>query len=164
MFRFAPLLVAASVAAGVLASSQLEPAFAKEPGPFAQLAGSWSGGGQVRFEGGRSERISCRAYYTPRDAGSAVNLALRCASKDNKIEMRASLSSANGRVTGDWEERTYNASGSITGRASGGSLTLAIGGVISGSMQVSTSGSRQQVSISTSGAALQGVSISLSKG
>lgn len=156
---------AVAVALAAAAVSVTPTVSAKDVGPFAAFAGSWSGSGQVRFQGGRSERIACRAYYTPRDGGSSMSLALRCASKDNKIDLRSSLAVQSGRVTGSWEERTFNASGSLSGRASGGSMTLAIsGGGLSGSMQVSTSGSSQSVSISTSGAGLAGVSISLSKG
>jgi hypothetical protein len=160
IWRVMGLAAAGGIVAGVFGA---DAALAKEPGPFASLSGSWSGGGQMRFENGSSERISCRAYYTPRDGGSALSLAIRCASKDNKIELRANLQSNGGRVSGDWEERTFNAGGSATGRASGGSLTLAIAGSVAGSMQVSTSGNRQNVSISTSGVALRGVSMSLSK-
>jgi hypothetical protein len=153
------------IAAGLVAlATASDPVAARDAGTFSSFAGTWSGSGQMRFEGGRTERISCRAYYTPRDGGSAVSMALRCASKDNRIEMRASLSSSGGRVSGDWEERTFNAGGNATGRASGGSMTLAISGSLSGTLQVSTSGGRQSVSITTSGVSLQGVSINLSKG
>ena len=55
------------------------------------LSGTWAGGGQVRLDDGRTERVSCRAYYTPRDGGSGLGLALRCASPSYKIELRSSL-------------------------------------------------------------------------
>jgi len=162
MLRLVHSAAAVALAAAAITTTPI--ALAKDQGPFAAFAGTWSGSGQIRFDGGRSERIACKAYYTPRDGGAAMSLALRCASKDNKIELRSSLASQAGRVTGSWEERTFNASGGLTGRATGASMTLAIsGGGLSGSMQVSTSGSSQTVSISTSGAGLAGVSISLSK-
>jgi hypothetical protein len=154
--------MAAALVFGAFACTMQGPAIAKDDGVFAPLGGSWAGSGQVRFEGGKSERITCRAYYTPREGGAGLSVALRCASASNKIELRSTMSSTAGRVTGSWEERTYNASGTLTGRASRGNLTLAFsGGGLSGSMQVSTSGSSQQVSISTSGGGLTGVSISL---
>ncbi len=133
--------------------------------PFAGLNGAWSGGGQVRLEGGKTERISCKAYYTPRDAGSGVGISLRCASASFSINLRSTVASSNGRVTGDWEETNFGASGNVTGRATPGHLAVAInGGGLNGSMSVSFGGSKQQVSINTNGAAaLRGVSISLSK-
>jgi len=102
-------------------------------GPFPRLAGSWSGYGQVVLDQGKSEQISCRAYYTPKSAGADLALAIRCASSSYKIEMRATLSQQNGQVTGQWEERTFNAAGSVSGRATDSSLNLAISGAVSGS-------------------------------
>ena len=137
----------------------------KSDAPFAALTGTWTGGGQVRLEGGKTERISCKAYYTPRDGGNGVGIALRCASSSYSINLRSVLASSSGRVTGTWEEQTFNAAGTVTGKASAGALSVAItGGGFSGSMSVSYGGPTQQVSINTSGTALKGVSISLSKG
>ena len=132
--------------------------------PFVGLTGAWSGAGQVRLEGGKTERISCKAYYTPRDGGAGVGISLRCASTSFSIHLRSTVASSGGRVTGDWEESTFGASGNVTGRATPGNLAVAIsGGGLNGSMSVSFGGSTQQVSINTSGTALKGVSISLSK-
>ena len=132
--------------------------------PFVGLNGAWSGAGQVRLEGGKTERITCKAYYTPRDGGSGVGISLRCASASFSINLRSTVASSGGRVTGDWEETTFGASGNVAGRASPGNLAVSIsGGGLNGSMSVSFGGSTQQVSINTSGTALKGVSISLSK-
>jgi hypothetical protein len=137
----------------------------KAAAPFAELNGAWTGAGQIRLEGGKTERVTCKAYYTPKDAGVGLGIALRCASTSYSIDLRSNLESNNGRVTGDWEERTFNAAGSVTGRATNGNVSVAIsGGGLSGSMSVSFGGTSQQVSITTSGTALKGVSISLSKG
>lgn len=133
--------------------------------PFAELNGAWNGAGQIRLEGGKTERVTCKAYYTPKDEGAAIGIALRCASTSYSIDLRSNLESVNGRVTGNWEERTFNAAGNVTGRASNGNVSVAIsGGGLSGSMSVSFGGTSQQVSITTSGTALKGVSISLQKG
>ena len=75
--------------------------------PFTTLTGTWSGGGQVRLEGGKTERISCKAYYTPRDGGTGVGIALRCASTSYSINLRSVLASSSGKVTGTWEEQTF---------------------------------------------------------
>jgi hypothetical protein len=138
---------------------------APKTAPFAELNGAWTGAGQIRLEGGKTERVTCKAYYTPKDAGAAIGIALKCASTSYSIDLRSNLESVNGRVTGSWEERTFNATGNVTGRATNGNVSVAIsGGGLSGSMSVSFGGTSQQVSITTSGTALKGVSISLSKG
>ena len=127
---------------------------------LAGLSGNWSGGGQFRLENGRSELLRCNANYSPRR--EAVGLALRCASQSNRIELRANLVSRGNRVSGTWEERSYSASGNVSGVASGNSLRLAIeGGGLSGYMVVTTNGGSQSISVRTDGAALRGINISL---
>lgn len=133
--------------------------------PFATLLGSWSGTGQVRLEGGKAESIKCRAYYTSKDGGQGLSLAFRCASASNKIEMRATLESAGSKVTGNWEERTFNATGDVSGKVDGSHLDLSInGGGLTGSMSVSFGGNSQSVLISTEGSGFKGLRISLSRG
>ena len=90
-----------------------------------------------------------------------MGLSLRCASPSNRIELRASLSFSGGRVSGSWEERSSNLSGSVSGLASGGSLRLSFSGGISGSMLVTTAGGSQSISVRTDGSALRGVNVSL---
>lgn len=117
------------------------------------------------LEGGRREDIRCNAYYTPRDGGAGIGLAIRCASPDYKIELRSQLVHDGKQVKGSWEERTFNAAGDVTGRASQNQIQLQIsGGAVNGSMSVSTSGSNQTVLITTTGSTLQGVSIKLHRG
>ena len=144
--------------------SALAPAAAQQ-NPFAALGGSWTGAGQVRFTSGSSEALKCRAYYTPKDGGQSLGLAIICASPSNKIELRANLVYEGGKVTGSWEERTYNAAGAVTGQANPGKISLSInGGGFSGSMAVGFSGGNQTVTISTTGIGMTGVSINLSRG
>lgn len=132
---------------------------------FAELGGSWNGRGNVRFSDGKSERITCRAYYNPKGSGDELNLAIRCASVSYKIEIRARLVNENGKLSGRWEERTFNAEGDVTGRASAGNIKMDIaGGGLTASMSVSYEGSNQAVSISTEGSNLKGVTINLSRG
>ncbi len=135
---------------------------ARVDSPFSSMSGTWSGSGQVSFDGGRTERLKCKAYYNPRGA-TDLGMSLRCAGSGNNIDLRASLSASGSRVSGSWEERQYNASGNINGQASANKLSLAISGAISGSMSVTTSGSSQSVSITTQGGGLKGVSMGLSR-
>jgi hypothetical protein len=131
--------------------------------PFQVLAGSWAGSGQIKLETGKSEALKCRAFYTQKEAES-LGLAIRCASASNKIELRANLNQNGNRITGNWEERTFNAAGSVTGRVTSGRISLAIsGGAFSGAMNVSVGGENHTVSIETNGIGLRAVSINLSR-
>ena len=138
-------------------------AHARAEGPFPRLVGSWSGTGQVHLDQGKSEQITCRAFYNAKSKGSDLALAIRCASSSYKIDMRASLSQQDGRVTGQWEERTFNAAGSVSGRSTESSLSLTISGAVSGTMSVTHSEAGQRIEIKTVGTALAGVTISLAR-
>ena len=134
------------------------------PSPFIELAGTWSGAGQIRLQGGQSEQLSCRAYYTPKSGGVELGMAIRCASTSYKIELRSALHYDGGAVTGSWEERTFNANGDVTGRATGGQIHLTFKGNVTGSMSVTYSGANQNVTITTSGTELSGVTLRLARG
>lgn len=141
------------------------PGPASAESPFMALSGTWSGAGQVRFAGGKSEQLKCKAYYTPKDTGASMGLAIRCASSSTTINLRATLSFSSGKVSGNWEERTFNASGAVSGQASAGKINLSIsGGGFSGSMAVGTTGGSQSVVIQTEGIGLRSVNINLSRG
>ena len=132
-----------------------------DPSPFDTLLGSWGGSGEIRLDKGRKERLKCNAYYT--GGGSDLGLAIRCQSDNYKIEIRSKLSYSGGRLSGNWEERTFNASGSASGTASPNKISLAIKGAVSANMQVSYTKTTQNVNISVSGVALQGVRITLAR-
>ena len=76
---------------------------------------------------------------------------------------RSSLSLSGGRITGSWEERTYNAQGNASGEVSGDKISLKISGGVTGTMSVAYTPSRQSVSISTQGVALKSVKIDLTR-
>src|SRR5215469_14220638 len=128
---------------------------------FDVLLGSWRGGGQMELSEGKTERLKCNAYYT--GGGSQLGMAIRCQSESSNVEIRSKLSQSGGRITGTWEERTFNAEGNASGQATNGKITLSISGSVIGSMQVSYSASRQSVSISTQNIALKSVSIDLTR-
>jgi hypothetical protein len=131
--------------------------------PFSSLVGTWSGKGTARLEGGKSERLSCKGYYTG-SGGSELKLNIICANPSTKVELRSVLKYSNGRVTGTWEERNYNQTGTITGSASDTNLRLSIGGgALKGFLSVSIGGTNQSVSLSTQGSALKGVSITFAR-
>ncbi|MEM1370646.1 MAG: hypothetical protein AAGG72_00300 [Pseudomonadota bacterium] len=165
-WRLFPITVCAAV---VMAVAALQPsvAMAQERiaavgSPFAALKGSWRGAGEIQLESGTMETIRCRAYYTTKAAGRRLGMSIRCASASNRIDLRASLADQkNGLVGGTWEERTFNATGTATGVSSATSMRLKIGGALDGSVSVVINGRSQQVSIYSSNAGLNAVTIRL---
>ena len=141
----------------------ITPATAAE-NPFPSLVGSWSGTGEATLDSGKTESMRCKGYYTGQGADN-LTVAIRCANASSKIDLRATLNYANGNVSGNWEERTYNTAGSVEGKATATKVNLAItGGGLNASMAVSISGSSHSVAISTQGTGLKSVKIQLSKG
>lgn len=136
-------------------------ATAKPSGIFHKLSGTWRGQGRITLAGGNSQNISCRAYYSVKNSGEGLGFAIRCASPGNKIELRARIKDTNGRLSGTWEERTFNATGQVSGSVSPSVVNLRIDGAVSGSVRISYSNSRQQVSISTATESLRGIAINL---
>jgi hypothetical protein len=153
--------------AKVLAASAIAVAMIGVPavagGPFSALVGTWSGTGTARLEGGKSEKLSCKGYYSG-SGGTELKLNIICANASTKVELRSVLKYAGGKVTGSWEERNYNQSGTITGSADESKLRLSIGGGgLTGSLSVSIGGATQSVSLSTQGSVLKGVNINFAR-
>jgi hypothetical protein len=156
--------IAAAIAAAAIMNTTpllVDHANAKSASVFQRLNGTWRGSGKINFTNGSPRRISCRAYYNVKNKGRNLGLAIRCASSDNKIELRARLRETNGKISGTWEERTFNAEGNVYGAARHGRLNLSINGSVSGSMSISFSSSRQRVSIKTATEELRGIAINL---
>ena len=126
------------------------------------LAGSWHGGGTMSFESGQTEDISCNGYYK---GGGNLSVVIRCKGTSSNFELRSKLSSNGDKVSGSWEERTYNATGDVSGTASAGKLNVQFSGSLTGSLEMSFSSSSQSVSVSvdTKGAGIKGVRVSLSR-
>jgi hypothetical protein len=135
-----------------------------EDGAVSNLIGTWSGAGEAQLENGKTESMRCKGYYTGQ-GNDGLGIAIRCANASAKIDLRATLTFANGAVSGNWEERTYNAAGTVSGRSRPDKVDLAItGGGLSASMAVSINGGSQSVSIKTDGSGLKGVQISMTRG
>jgi hypothetical protein len=132
-------------------------------GPFPGLVGTWSGSGVAKFDGGKKESLRCKGYYTNTGGPHNLGISIRCANASAKVELRANLVDSNGTVTGSWEERTYNQSGSVTGHASANKLNLSISGGIAGSMLVTVGRGSHSVAVLTSGPSLKGINISMSR-
>ena len=151
------LIAAAGLFAAGLANSESK----AQSGPFAPLAGSWSGAGTVTLDDGSTERIRCRAKYAP--IGPTMEMSLTCASDAYKFNLRASVSAAAGEVTGNWSETSRNVGGSIQGRGANGSFqVIAQAAGFSANIGLRTSGNKQSISMKAD-SQFRAANISLSK-
>ena len=128
---------------------------------FEPLLGSWGGSGTYKLQDGTSEKLKCDAYYT--GSGSQLGIAVRCAGQTNKIEMRSKLSASGTSLSGNWEERTYNAGGNVTGKLTDTKLSLSFTGGVAGSISITYDRTKQNVAIATEGTSLKSVTVSLSR-
>lgn len=140
------------------------PAWGQNSGLFVALDGAWTGSGQVRLDSGKSEKIKCKGYYNAKAGGAQLSIAIDCANAAVRINMRANLVNAAGKVSGTWEEREFNQSGEVNGNATADKLTLTFAGGLTGTLSIASSGASQTVSISTSGPGFIGADLQFSKG
>ena len=130
---------------------------------FQDLAGTWRGVGRVQLLTGQSEALSCKAYFTAKDAGAGLGIALACASASNKIDLRAGLSQAGQAISGSWEERSFNSTGSVSGTFSNERIELTIEGTIKATMSIALEGKSQLISIATDGQGFRSVDLELER-
>ena len=133
-------------------------------GPFAALAGNWSGGGTVTMSNGEQERMRCRASYAVGQGGENVQLTIRCASDSFNFDLASEVASRGGRLSGEWSEATRNATGTITGQANGSQIEAqASSAGFSANLSLTTQGNRQSVAIHPQGMDVQRVALTLSR-
>ncbi|MGB8397785.1 MAG: hypothetical protein WCE35_03195 [Bradyrhizobium sp.] len=132
-----------------------------QSGPFAGMAGKWSGGGTVTLEDGSSERIRCRATYQA--IGPSMDMSLTCASDAYKFNLQASVVDEGGAISGTWSETSRNIGGSLLGRGGGGNFqVVASAAGFNSNISLRTSGNKQSVSMRAD-SQFRAASISLSK-
>lgn len=132
-----------------------------QSGPFAGLAGSWSGGGTVTLDDGSVERIRCRAHYNVR--APAMNMSLTCASDAYKFNLAADVVDQGGTISGNWSESNRGVSGNLSGRGGGGTFqVIAEAQGVTANISLRTTGNRQIVSI-RSDSTFRAANISLSR-
>jgi hypothetical protein len=137
------------------------PASRAESGPFAGLAGNWSGGGTVTLDDGSSERIRCRATY--RVSGPNMDMTLTCASDAYKFALQASVVDQGGTVSGNWSETSRNVGGTLQGRGGGGNFqVVASTAAFNARISLRTVGNRQTVDMNAD-SQFRTVHMSLSK-
>jgi hypothetical protein len=154
--------VTAAVSVIVLSLSVL-PGHAQQ-GPFAGMAGSWAGSGNIKLSSGSREHIQCRATYNVAAGGNNLQLALRCASDSHNFDFHGNATSTNGNISGNWNESTLAAAGLFSGRVNGNRIDArAEGPTFSALLGMTTSGNRQSISIRSPGSEISEVAINLSR-
>ena len=141
-------------------------AYAQGAGPFARMAGQWTGSGTIDLVDGGREPLKCRASYDVLQENN-VQLNIRCASESYNFDLRASATYRNGAIGGTWSESTRNASGTLSGRGGGDRFSvLASGPSFSANLTLTTHGNSQSVIIKANdtSAGVRGATINLRRG
>jgi hypothetical protein len=134
---------------------------AQSGGPYAGMAGRWSGGGTVTLDDGSNERIRCRAVYEV--AGTKMDMSLTCASDAYKFNLSASVVDQGGAIVGQWSETSRGITGSLSGRGGGGNFQVtAVTAGFNANISLRTTGNKQSVSIRAD-SQFRAANISLSK-
>ena len=132
-----------------------------QSGPFAGLAGNWSGAGTVTLDDGSRERIRCRASYQV--GGPKMTMTLTCASDAYKFNLAANVVDEGGAVSGSWTESSRNVSGVLQGRGGGGNFQIVASTAgFNSNISLRTAGNRQTVTMRAD-SQFKGADISLSK-
>jgi hypothetical protein len=145
-----------------IASISASPSYAQS-GPFAGMAGNWSGGGTVLLDDGSTERIRCRASYAVGEGGAGLNQTLTCASDSYKFNLASNVIDAGGALSGTWSESSRGISGTLSGRGSNGNFqVVASAPGFTANISLTTRGNKQSVVI-RSESAFRAATISLSR-
>jgi hypothetical protein len=117
-----------------------------QSGPFAGMAGRWSGVGTVTLDDGSSERIRCRAVYGVN--GPTMDMTLTCASDAYKFNLQANVVAQGGAISGTWSESSRNVGGTLQGHGGGGNFqVVASAAAFNASISLRTSGNKQSVAM-----------------
>jgi hypothetical protein len=134
-----------------------------QSGPFAGMAGVWSGGGIVTLDDGSTERIRCRATYAVGGGGTGLNQSLTCASDSYRFNLSSNVVASGGSLSGTWRESSRNITGSLEGRGSNGNFqVVASAPGFTANISLRTAGNRQSVVIRAE-SQFRGASITLSR-
>jgi hypothetical protein len=134
-----------------------------QSGPFAGMAGVWSGGGTVTLDDGSMERIRCRATYAVGNGGAGLNQSLTCASDSYRFNLRTNVISNGGSLSGTWSESSRGVSGNLAGRGSNGNFQVTASAPgFNANISLTTRGNKQSVVIRAE-REFRGASISLTR-
>jgi hypothetical protein len=153
-----------AIATVFAASVWSDSGYAQSGGPFAGMAGVWSGGGTVTLDDGSTERIRCRATYAVGAGGSGLQQTLTCASDSYKFNLTSNVTAQGPAISGSWSETSRNINGNIEGRAGGGVIqVVASAPGFNANISLTTRGNKQSVVIRAE-SQFKGASISLTRG
>jgi hypothetical protein len=154
------LIVAAATLAAAFACTSASHA---QSGPFAGMAGVWSGGGTVTLDDGSTERIRCRATYAVGNGGNGLNQSLTCASDSYRFNLASNVVASGGSLSGTWSESSRGITGNLDGRGANGNFqVIASAPGFTANITLTTRGNRQSVVIRAE-SQFRGASISLSR-
>jgi hypothetical protein len=150
--------------AAAIAACSVWAATPAQAGTVEELAGYWTGGGTVYLKNRSTEKVKCAVIYRVGAGGTLVKQTLRCASPDYTINATAELRVSGAQVAGTWEEKTYSATGQVSGRQTGSGFALTIAGAnFSAAMSLGVSGCKQTINIHPKGQEVKRISMSLAK-
>lgn len=153
------IVAAATLFVAVLSDS----ASYAQTGPFAGMAGNWSGAGTVTLDDGSSERLRCRASYAVGAGGNGLNLNLICASDSYKFDLKGNVVSERGALSGTWSESARGISGTLEGRGANGDFKVVASTVgFTSNISLTTRENKQSVVIKTDGP-IRGANIALTR-
>lgn len=110
------------------------------------LKGAWRGAGTVKPIGGAEERISCRVNYNA--STGHINQTISCAGTDWKFDAGADVSCDGDNVSGSWNEKVANNTGSVKGSITGDRLNIEVDGPnFQGRFNVKVAGPRHSLTI-----------------
>ena len=134
-----------------------------QSGPFAGMAGVWSGSGIVTLDDGSTERIRCRATYAVGAGGNGLEQTLTCASDSYKFNLSSNVMAQGSAISGTWSESSRNINGNLEGRSGGGNFqVIATSPGFTAHLSLTTRGNKQTVVIKAENQ-FRGASISLSR-
>lgn len=153
----------ARTAAVLVAVSPCAPVAASTAGSFESFAGHWQGGGTITLGDGSREAIRCKASYAAREDGDAMNIDVDCASDSYRVRILSQLVAQGDTFSGDWQEVTRQAQGSVTGLILGpGEMQADLRALgIEIRLSARATGDRQAIAIRVQGTDVQAVDIAL---
>ncbi len=158
--RLPRLIIAAATLGAAVTFTSISYA---QSGPFAGLAGVWSGGGTLTLDDGSTERIRCRATYAVGSGGNGLNQSLTCASDSYRFNLSSNVVASGGSLAGTWSESSRGVSGSLEGRGANGNFqVIASAPGFTANISLKTTGNKQSVVIRAE-SQFRGASISLSR-
>ena len=153
-----------AMALGFFLACGIAPVGAQTHELLSAMSGFWSGPGRIEFDAAQSEALRCKAYYTTKEPSDHLSMAIHCAGASYKIELRAQLTAQGNKLSGSWEERSFNASGTARGHIDDKTVSLVVdGGGFHATMLVVHDSAKQSVSITTQGIGLKKVDVSLNR-